>query len=201
LVLERYFRDDEGNVKPWLFPDLLRIVRDWLAACVVCKDNTFPQLLLLVQPAHDAADKIYRAIVRSAEGDLALKPVLRPYDTTGSTRYVDFDTTKPVYVTDPAKCHVTHVAMDSLWEGKLAQALEEMDEVEAYVKNQGLGFTIPYTLNGEEKSYIPDYIIRLRDPSSRSGQAGNEEPLNLILEVTGERKKDKAVKVETARTL
>jgi type III restriction enzyme len=193
LVLEKYFHDDEGNIKPWLFPHLLRITREWLATCVVCKDNTFPQLLLLVQPAHDAADKIYRAVVRSAVGELALKPVLRPYDTTGSTRYVDFDTAKPVYVTDPAKCHVTHVAMDSLWEGKLAQALEEMDEVEAYVKNQGLGFTIPYTLNGEEKSYVPDYIIRLRD--------GGEEPLNLVLEVTGERKKDKAVKVETARTL
>jgi type III restriction enzyme len=193
LVLEKYFHDDEGNVKPWLFPDLLRIAREWLATCVVCKDNTFPQLLLLVQPAHEAADTIYRAVVRSAAGDLALKPVLRPYDAIGSTRYVDFDTAKPVYVTDPAKCHVTHVTMDSLWEGKLAQTLEEMAEVEAYVKNQGLGFTIPYTLNGEEKSYIPDYIIRLRD--------GGEEPLNLILEVTGEKKKDKAVKVETARTL
>ena len=36
-------------------------------------------------------------------------------------------------------------------------------------------------------------IIRLRN--------GDVETLNLILEVTGERRKDKVVKVETARTL
>ena len=46
------------------------------------------------------------------------------------------------------------------WEQKLAQALEEMPEVAAYVKNQGLGFTIPYTLNGEDKQYYPDFIAR-----------------------------------------
>jgi len=37
----------------------------------------------------------------------------------------------------------------------MAQALEEMDEVICYVKNHNLGFTIPYTLNGEDKNYIP----------------------------------------------
>jgi type III restriction enzyme len=69
-----------------------------------------------------------------------------------------------------------------------------MDEVLCYVKNQGLNFTIPYTLNGEEKNYVPDFIVRIRDGS-------NTEPLNLILEVTGEAKKEKAAKVATARTL
>ena len=37
----------------------------------------------------------------------------------------------------------------------MAQALEEMPEVVRYVKNQSLGFTIPYTLNAEEKQYYP----------------------------------------------
>ena len=37
----------------------------------------------------------------------------------------------------------------------MAQALEEMPEVIRYVKNHNLGFTIPYTLNGEERQYIP----------------------------------------------
>jgi len=31
------------------------------------------------------------------DGEKILKPMLRPYDTVGSTRYVDFDTTRPVY--------------------------------------------------------------------------------------------------------
>ncbi len=31
LTLERYFRDDDGNDKPWLFPQLLVIAKRWLA--------------------------------------------------------------------------------------------------------------------------------------------------------------------------
>ncbi len=97
LVLENYFKDDGGNEKPWLFPQLLGITRRWLTECVTLKDNTFPQLLLLIEFAHEAAAKIYQAIVASDEGDKKLKPLLKPYDAIGSTRYVEFDTTRPVY--------------------------------------------------------------------------------------------------------
>ena len=68
LTLEKYFRDDDGNDKPWLFPQLLGIAKHWLAECVTLKDNTFPQLLLLIEFAHDAADRIYKAIVASTDG-------------------------------------------------------------------------------------------------------------------------------------
>jgi type III restriction enzyme len=81
----------------------------------------------------------------------------------------------------------------------MAQALEEMPEVARYVKNQSLGFTIPYTLNGEEKQYYPDFIACIADASSRSVRL--QPDLNLIVEVTGEARKDKAAKVATARTL
>jgi type III restriction enzyme len=82
----------------------------------------------------------------------------------------------------------------------MAQALEEMDEVVCYVKNHNLGFTIPYTINGEEHGYIPDYIVRLKLPSP-TGRGDGGEVLNLVLEVSGEARKDKAAKVATARTL
>lgn len=75
----------------------------------------------------------------------------------------------------------------------MAQVLEDMDEVVTYVKNQGLNFFIPYTINGTERRYIPDFIVRVDD--------GEEEPLNLIAEVSGQAKKDKKAKVTTARTL
>ena len=196
LILEQYFRDDDGNPKPWLFPQLIKIVRRWRAECLICKDNTFPQMLLLVEWAHDAADRIYRAIVASTPGIRTLMPILRPYDTIGSTRYVDFDTTRPVYRTDPHKCHISHVVADTAsWEQKMAQTLEEMDEVVCYVKNQNLGFTIPYTLNGEEHGYIPDYIVRMDDGH------GPDDLINLIIEVSGEPRKDKAAKVATARSM
>src|SRR5437867_6313207 len=61
LTLEKYFRQDneqkterssvhqfDADVKGWLFPQMLVIAKRWLADCVTCKDNTFPQLLLLV---------------------------------------------------------------------------------------------------------------------------------------------------------
>lgn len=202
LTLEKYFRQDgeqrtnrpsahhfDADVQGWLFPQVLGVTKRWLSECVTCKDNTFPQLLLLIEFAHDAADRIYKAIVASSEGTPALKPLLRSYDAIGSTRHVDFDTVKAVYPTDPSRCHVSHVVADTdSWEQKLAQALEEIPEVSAYVKNQGLNFTIPYTLNGENRQYFPDFIARLGD-------------LSLIIEVSGEARKDKAAKVSTARTL
>jgi type III restriction enzyme len=70
-----------------------------------------------------------------------------------------------------------------------------MPEVVRYVKNHNLGFTIPYTLSGEERQYVPDFIACIAD-----GQ-GEDDLLNLLIEVTGEKKKDKAAKVATARTL
>ena len=92
LTLQNYFRDDDGHDKPWLFPQLLGIASRWLDECVTLKDNTFPQLLLLIEFAHDASDRIYKAIVASTEGEKALKPSLRlttqwaPRDTSTSTR-------------------------------------------------------------------------------------------------------------------
>jgi type III restriction enzyme len=196
LVLERYYQDGEGNAKVWLFPQLLSIVRQWLSSCLKLKDNTFPQLLLLIKLADTAADCIRRAIVDAYAGEKRLRPILRPYDSVGSTRYVDFDTIRPVYLTDPAKCHVSHVVADTgSWEQKMASALEEMEEVKAYVKNYNVGFAIPYTDNSQEHAYYPDFIARIDDGR------GADDLLNLIVEVTGQKKKDKLVKAHTARTL
>jgi len=125
-----------------------------------------------------------------------LLPVLQPYDTVGSTRYVAFDTTKPVYETDPDKCHLNYVVADTdTWEQKMAETLERLPQVLRYAKNQGLGFTIPYTLAGEERSYTPDYLIHLDDGR------GPADPLHLILEVSGQNRPDKTIKAETARDL
>ena len=196
LTLEKYFYDNDGNAKPWLFPQILSITKRWLDDWVVLKDNVFPQLLLFIQLAHNATDRIYRAIVAAESGDKTLKPILYPYDPTGSTRYVDFDTTRPTYKTDPDKCHISHVVADTgSWEQKMAETLEDMEEVFAYAKNHNLGFSIPYTIDGQEKNYVPDFLVRLDD-----GQ-GNDELLNLIIEVTGEKKKDKEAKIATARLL
>jgi type III restriction enzyme len=195
-VLEKYFRDNDNALKPWLFPQLLSITREWMRTSLYCKDNTFPQLLLFVERAKEAAQLIYLAIVAADNGSKRLVPILRPFDTLGSTKYVDFDTIRRTYETNPEKCHVSHVVADTgSWEQKLARTLEDMPEVRSYVKNQNLGFNIPYTMNGEEHNYVPDFIARINDGH------GELDLLNLIIEVTGERKPDKVVKVSTAKTL
>lgn len=198
-TLETYFREDEqkqeGEIKWWLFPQLLEIVRRWLKECVYYKDNTYPQMFLIQQYAHIAAHRIYQSVVK-AEGPetKTLLPIPRPYDSVGSTRYVAFDTARPVYPTDSKKCHISHVVADTnSWEQKTAQSLEEMAEVIHYVKNHNLGFTIPYIGYERTKQYIPDFIVKVN--------TGAHEPLNLVIEVSGKATEDKAVKVDTAKNL
>jgi type III restriction enzyme len=229
LVYETYFRIDdaagEPASKPWLFPQILQAAQAWRRRCLTCKDDCFPQMLLLTGLAHRAADKIYRAIVDSTPGERTLLPILQPYDSVGSTEYVDFDTTRPVWPTRADRCHISHVVCDTdAWEQKMAQTLEDMPEVESYVKNHNLGFFIPYTYEGQSRNYVPDFIVRSRmgagAPERASEGAGQaalagaprgiaavsagapaRDPLNFIIEVSGEPKPEKAAKVETARSL
>lgn len=195
-VLDKFFRDDDGAEKPWLFPILLSLVKQWMEGFLQCKDNAFIQMLMISEFSQKAAERIYHGIIRAEKGNKQLKPLLHPYDPEGSTQHVDFDTIRPVFTTRPDKCHISHVVADTdSWEQKLAQSLEDMKEVYSYVKNHNVGFTIPYTFNGVEKSYYPDFVVRIDDG------LGSADLLNLIVEVTGELKSEKAAKVETAKTL
>ncbi len=188
-LLVRYFSDKNEDDQPWLFPQLLAIVRRWMAECVTLKDNAFIQMLRIQRFESDAIDRILAAVVSSTGPETTVKPVLWPLDPTGSTRSVDFDTTKTTWPTS-TKCHISHVVEDSSWETKLAQTLEDMDEVFHYVKNDlRLGFVIPYTIDGQERKYSPDFIAVLEDGT------------HLVIEVTGEQKRDKMQKVRTATEL
>jgi type III restriction enzyme len=70
-----------------------------------------------------------------------------------------------------------------------------MEEVRCYVKNDHLGFYIPYSFNGRERRYHPDFIVRVDDGR------GAEDLLNLILEVSGEALQEKDAKVSAAKSL
>ncbi|MGE3795498.1 MAG: BPTD_3080 family restriction endonuclease [Dehalococcoidia bacterium] len=189
-VLRGYFPDT-----PWLFPQLVEHARSWMDQCVTLKDNTFIQLLLITQRQHAAAALIHRAIIGAEPGPRRVLAQPAPYDALGSTCHVDFDTTKAVWETDAERCHVSHVVMDSNWEAVVAERLEDMPEVLAYAKNQGMGFTIPYVMDGDDRSYVPDFLVRMDDGR------GADDPLNLVVEVSGAARRDKAEKVHTAREL
>ncbi len=215
LVLEKYFRLEEppetapaagadgdesparfvAEVQAWRFPELLRIVRQWREQCLVKTDSTFEQMLLLLEYAHNAAGRINGGLQRSQQQARRLKPLLRRFDPEGSTTGVDFDTTKQTY--DTTKSHVNRVTLDSGWEGQMAAKLESMPEVVCYVKNDRLGFRIPYTVGFKERHYLPDFIVKIDDGQRHPD--GQPDYLNLIIEVSGQRRSDKEAKVATAR--
>ncbi len=86
------------------------------------------------------------------------------------------------------------VVYDQDWEAGLSRTrLGNHGEVQAYVKNHNLGFEIPYEYGGETLRYRPDYIVRIDD--------GGTEPLNLVIEVKGQRDEKDAAKADTMRNI
>ena len=185
------WRDEEGNPKLYLFGQLKRIARQWLDKHLVCKGNTYPAQLIYKQLAEMACERINQGIV--ADNIDAQPPlvVLDPYNPMGSTADVDFPTSKPTYDTDARFCHVNKVACDSGWEAEFCRMAESHPQVRAYVKNQGLGFIVPYRDGPIARDYLPDFIARVDDGH------GEQDPLNLVVEVKGRRDENAKVKKET----
>ncbi len=95
----------------------------------------------------------------------------------GSTADVDFWTSRDVR--EVLRSHVNHVVADTArWEQSAAYVLDTHPLVEAFVKNAGLGFAIPYLHNGQPHDYVPDFIVRMK-------AAPPDAPLHLILETKG----------------
>ena len=122
------------------------------------------------------------ACTRSSDG--AFLGIQR-YDSMGSTDEVHSLTRKVVMEPPPTKSHLNHVVLDSLrgnsWEEALAQALESDSRVLSYVKNERLGFSIPYVHEGRSHDYVPDFLVRLvTEPA--------DVERTLIVEVSGTRK-------------
>jgi len=192
-LLYTSFRDEDGFPKQHLFPQIQRLARRWIdEGYLVTKGVPIGAILYQDQLARAAA-KINIALTSGSGGHVVA--VLDPYNPRGSTRHVNFITSKPCWKTgaQPPKSQISHVVLDSSWEEALALALEGHPRVLAYAKNQALGFDIPYLDAGVTRRYIPDFLVRLDD--------GGEEPLNLVLEVKGIRDESDKAKAQTAREM
>ncbi|MCI0487203.1 MAG: DEAD/DEAH box helicase family protein [Blastocatellia bacterium] len=180
--------------------DLARtLTRDYLAQgqCDVPSHVLFPQLVKIIE--HYLKHKV-RVEAPADIKDLFLAPyygwlvealleAIRPdtsqgespevprYETSrgpGTTGDVDFWTSRDVR--EVIKSHVNFVVADTRkWEQSAAYYIDNNREVEAFVKNAGLGFAIPYLHNGQMHDYVPDFIIRLE----------SFQPIHLILETKG----------------
>ncbi len=194
-LLYTKWRDPGEEPKLHLFGQLKRITKEWLDTCLVCKGGTYPALLMYEQLADVACERITRAITASFLGSKPVKALLDPYNSTGSTSTVRFNTSKTLRWQPRAdRCHINWVILDSDWEGEFCRVAEAHPKVLAYVKNQNLGLEVPYRFGSVARKYLPDFIVLVDDGH------GPDDPLHLIVEIKGYRREDAKEKKATMDT-
>lgn len=88
-------------------------------------------------------------------------------------------TGKPCHPT--SKSHINVCVYDGAWEASDAFDLDNSEHVEAWVKNDHIGFEVLYVYGGVVRKYRPDFLVRLKNG------------ITLILETKGqETERDRA---------
>ena len=194
-LLYTKFRDPGEEPKLHLFGQLKRIVRQWMEKHLVCKGDTYPALLLYQELADMACNRIVAGITSAHMGGKPIRALLDSYNPVGSTRHVNFNTSRQDrWQTDAQRCHVNWVIWDSEWEAEFCRVAEAHPKVRSYVKNHNLGLEVPYRYGSEMKRYLPDFIVRVDDGR------GEDDLLNLIVEIKGYRGEDAKDKKTTMDT-
>ena len=158
-----------------LFPQLMRIVERFLNEHVD------------VRPPADIKDAglspYYGWLVEiltenihpdTTEGEAPEIPLYESSRGAGSTADVDFWTSREPR--EVVHSHLNYVVPDTTkWEQAAAYYIDTHPVVNAFVKNAGLGFAIPYFHNGQMHDYMPDFIVNVKtDPA-----------IHLIIETKG----------------
>src|SRR5437879_374261 len=110
----------------------------------------------------------------TSEGETPEIPLYESSRGPGSTADVDYWTSREAR--EVVHCHLNYVVPDTArWEQAASYYIDTHPMVDAFVKNAGLGFAIPYLHNGQMHDYMPDFIVRLK----------TEPSIHLILETKG----------------
>jgi type III restriction enzyme len=158
-----------------LFPQIVKIAERYLTKKVLPL-HPAEKLDVFLSPYYGwVIERLSEAIKPDvAQGET---PEIPRYETRrgpGSTAEVDFWTSKDVR--EVINSHLNYMVADTkTWEQSAAYRIDTHPLVEAFVKNAGLGFAIPYIHNGQPHDYMPDFIIRLKGEPVR----------HLILETKG----------------
>jgi type III restriction enzyme len=173
-----------------LFPQIVKVVQRYVDDRVfVTPPND--RLDLGLSPYYGwAIERLHEAI--HPAGDNGEGAELPEYERgrrrVGSTAEVDAWTSKPVR--EVGKCHLNFCVADTAnWEQAVAARLDKSPLVRAFVKNEFLGFAIPYIHDGQDHEYYPDFLVRLREDPS----------FTLILEVKGRPDPLEQVKAQAAQ--
>lgn len=158
-----------------LFPQICRIVQRYVDEKVT-PIRPAERIDLFLSPYYGwAIERLTESIRPDTEqGEAPEIPQYERNRGAGSTAEVDYWTSRDVR--EVIKSHLNYVVADTAkWEQQAAYAIDTHPKVEAFVKNAGLGFGIPYLYNGQPHDYVPDFIIRLAGEPNR----------HLILETKG----------------
>lgn len=126
-LIKWHFSDEERNPQFQKFNKLKKIVEEWYKTKLIVIGDTDPDLkrLAVYWDEKTVADDINYGILSQQRGRDKILPVLNYYNPFGSTKYVNGNTTKPVYHT--VKSHVNYVVADTeSWEQICAKTLEEL---------------------------------------------------------------------------
>jgi type III restriction enzyme len=188
------YRDPGGDARLNLFGQLKRITKEWLDTCLVCKGGTYPALLMYEELADMACERIAAGITMALRDSNPIKALLDPFNPTGSTAHVRFNTSRILRWDTrgpPPRNHVNWVVLDSEWEGEFCRILEAHPKVIAYTKNHNLGLEVPYRHGSATRRYLPDFLLLVDDGH------GPEDPLQLLVETKGYRREDAKDKINT----
>jgi type III restriction enzyme len=153
-----------GN-KEVLLAQLVRLVEDFTSSGKIqiipplLNQDDVRQRILIMLNMNKVVQHIWEAI--RFENTEAITPVFdtdNPIRSTGDMRA--WYTGKPC---EPTKrSHINFCVFDSRWEATEAFELDRNPHVDAWVKNDHLGFEILYMFKGIVQKYRPDFIIRLK---------------------------------------
>ncbi|MHB1308760.1 MAG: BPTD_3080 family restriction endonuclease [Limisphaerales bacterium] len=194
-LLYTKWRDPGEEPKLHLFGQLKSITKQWLDSCLVCRGATYPAQLMYQELADMACNRITAGVTRALEGKRPIKALLDPYNPTGSTAQVRFNTSRADrWETSSQRCHVNWVVLDSDWEAEFCRVAEAHPRVRAYVKNHNLGLEVPYRYGSETRRYLPDFLVLVDDGH------GPDDLLHLVVEIKGYRREDAKEKKSTMET-
>ncbi|OGL47884.1 MAG: type III restriction endonuclease subunit R [Candidatus Schekmanbacteria bacterium RBG_13_48_7] len=124
------------------------------------KHDDLKRRVLLTLNMNRIVQHIWEAIrFENTESTVPIFDKDHPIRSTGDMR--TWYTGKPCECTK--KSHINVCVFDSKWEASEAFELDRNKNVEAWVKNDHLGFEIFYVFEGVVKKYRPDFIIKLKN--------------------------------------
>ena len=149
---------------------------------------------IVVEPRLFDADDMKRRLLLALSMTKVVRHLWQAIRFENAQRFVPvFDRDQPIrstgdmatwYTGKPCehaeRSHINQCVYDSAWEATEAYALDRSELVDAWVKNDHLGFEVFYVHAGVVRKYWPDYLIRLAGGTT------------LVLEVKGrEREEDR----------